>query len=427
MVVAAVRGRAGAVGLAALWLLPLLAEAGRSAGVLAPVATVLTAAPLLLRRRWPRPVLGAVVVLVTASWIALDGRPAFPVVLVLLAVHGVATRVDGPQLWRAVAGTAVLFVALVVVAGVGRGGGPAASGLESPFLLGSLLAGAVLLGVNGRTRRQRVEWLQDRAQRPEAERDQRTRIAVVAERAQIARELHDVVAHSLTVIVRLADGVSAQAATAPGRPLDATALAALSSTGRQALTEMRRLLDVLRVDDAEGQGPDGGAGPGGGTAAGRAGDGEVDRRPHPATGGLDALVQRVRQAGTAVTLTRHGGSTAWSVGTDLAVHRIVQESLTNVLKHAGPGATAWVTVSTEDGRVDVIVEDDGRGEQAVADPGTRGRGLVGMSERAASFGGRLDAGPRARGGWRVHAELAADHTEHADLADHAVQADEVVR
>lgn len=192
--------------------------------------------------------------------------------------------------------------------------------------------------------------------------------------------MHDVVAHNLSVMVALADGAAYQVDAAPGRARDAMVRSA--RTGRQALTEMRRLLGVLR-EDGEGQG----------------------RAPQPGLGEVEALVAQVRGAGLPVAL-QTGGAELSSLpqGLQLAAYRIVQEALTNTLKHAGPGAAATVALRGEDGALTVAVADTGVGGAPRADGG----GLRGMRERAAVYDGEVAAGPIPGGcGWRVEARLRA--------------------
>jgi signal transduction histidine kinase len=223
----------------------------------------------------------------------------------------------------------------------------------------------------------------------ETERDQATRIAVAEERGRIARELHDVVAHAVSVMVVQADGASYAIRSNP--ELAQRALQTISETGRGALGELRALLDVLRNDRAEGE----------------------PRVPQPDAHALADLAERMRAAGVPVELeTDELGDLP--AGVSLGVYRIVQESLTNTLKHAGRGATAAVRVHRTGDLVEVLVSDDGagrvpqltpagRGDPGLAVPG--GNGLIGMRERAHVYGGTLEVGPAPGGGWQVRAAL----------------------
>lgn len=374
--------------------MPLAPDAVLESGPRGAWAATATALPLVWRRRTPLGVLVVVALLSAPAWVLLGGRPAYPVVLVMAALLGLAVDRRGPQLRVGVAVAALVLVVLAATDRVARGDVPPTSVWAAPVVTGLLLVAVVLLGTTVRSRRAQVQLLEERAERLRAERDQRTLIAVAAERARIARELHDVVAHALTVVVRLGDGMAARAARAPQAPADPAALSAVTTTARQALAEMRHLLGVLG---------DGGAGPGAvsplpGTPSANGTTG------HDA---LDALVTGVRAAGIPVRLTRHGSDEGWTPAVHLAVHRITTEALTNVLDHAGPGVRAEVLVRTADDRVEVVVDDDGVGLGVSADPELhrpgRGSGVAGMRERAASLGGHLEAGPGDGGGWRVRA------------------------
>ncbi|MEU8631051.1 sensor histidine kinase [Amycolatopsis sp. NPDC048633] len=220
----------------------------------------------------------------------------------------------------------------------------------------------------------------------ETERDQATRIAVAEERGRIARELHDVVAHAVSVMVVQADGASYAIESNP--ELAQRAVQTISETGRGALGELRRLLDVLRSDDADGE----------------------PRVPQPDAHALAELADRMRTSGVPVELeTDDLGDLP--AGVSLGIYRIVQESLTNTLKHAGRGATASVRVHRTGDLVEVLVSDDGAGrvpQLAATARGERlpgGNGLIGMRERAHVYGGTLDVGPAPGGGWQVRAAL----------------------
>lgn len=379
-------------------LLPLVPDAYLSSGPHAAPAAVASALPLWWHRRAPLAALLVTCALVAPAWALLGGRPAYPAVLVLVGLVSLAVERRGAQLRVGVAAVVVVLLVLAATDRVARGAAePPTSIWAAPVVVGPMLVAAVLLGTTVRARREQVRLLRERAERLQAERDQRTQIAVAAERARIAHELHDVVAHALTVVVRLGDGMTARARRDPTAPPDATALAAMTATSRQALGEMRRLLGVLEQPAREA-----GAAP--------------DRAPLPAAeddDGLDAVVAAVRAAGVPVRLTRTGSQDGWSRATRLAVHRIVTGALTNVLDHAGPGVRAEVHVSCTDGTVEVVVDDDGVGLGAASGsrgPG-RGRGLPGMRERAEAFGGEFSAGPRPTGGWRVRALLPSQPLE----------------
>ncbi|TNM59943.1 sensor histidine kinase [Streptomyces sp. NP160] len=379
-------------------LLPLVPDAYLSSGPHAVPAVLVCALPLWWHRRAPLAALLVTCLLVAPAWGALGGRPAFPAVLVLAGVVSLALHRRGAQLRVGVVAAVAVVLVLAATDRLARGGGaPPTSVWAAPVVVGPMLAAAVFLGTTLRARREQVRLLRERAEQLRAERDQRAQIAVAAERARIAHELHDVVAHALTVVVRLGDGMTARARRDPAAPPDARALDAMTTTSRQALAEMRRLLGVLEQP-----------------ARGEAASG--DRVPLPGAeeddDGLDAVVAAVRAAGVPVRLTRSGPQDGWSRATRLAVHRIVTGALTNVLDHAGLGVRAEVAVSCDGRSVEVVVDDDGVGV-GVAPTGAggggpgpgRGRGLPGMRERAEAFGGTFTAGPRATGGWRVRAVL----------------------
>jgi signal transduction histidine kinase len=229
--------------------------------------------------------------------------------------------------------------------------------------------------------------LVDQAERLERERDQQAQLAAAAERVRIAREVHDIVAHNIAVMIALADGA---AYTAEARPDQATSLMGqVSATGRSALGEMRRLLGVLREPAAPGP------------------------APQPSLDDVDELIATMRAAGLPTRLTVTGQPFQLPPSAQLALYRTIQETLTNTLKHA-PGATAQVRLAYRPGEVELEVTDDGRpGGVPAAEPRGGGHGLIGMRERAATFGGQVSAGPRPGGGWRVHTILSLGPSEDA--------------
>ncbi|MGP8300020.1 sensor histidine kinase [Streptomyces inhibens] len=252
--------------------------------------------------------------------------------------------------------------------------------LTVPFVL------AWVLGDSMRTRRAYWAQLEEKAARLEKEREAQARIAVAAERARIARELHDVVAHNVSVMVVQADGAAYVLDAAPEQTRQA--LETISGTGRQALAEMRRLLGVLRT----GEQPEGG-----------------EYVPQPGVEQLTDLMDQVRGAGLPVDFRVEGEPRPLPSSVELTAYRIVQEALTNTRKHGGPDVGATVRLSYKDDDLDLLVEDDGRGaqhelyEEGGADG--LGHGLIGMRERVGMVGGSLTAGPRPGGGFRVSAVL----------------------
>ncbi|WP_010474970.1 sensor histidine kinase [Streptomyces somaliensis] len=380
---------------------------------LVTVLSLALSVPLLWRRRHPLAVLAAMApAALVSQW---TGALLQAALIQLVPVYTAALRLPPRRLWWAVA---LLVPPLMVGA------------LRFPhvgwdqLVLAPLWAYAlVVLGAMVvRTRQDHTASLVERAHRLEVERDQQARLAAASERARIAREMHDIIGHNLSVITGLADGGRYAAAKSPERA--AQALDGIATTSRQALTELRRLLGVLR-DDPEP--PTAGAPP--------------KLSPQPALADLDRLLEGVRAAGLPVRLTVRGEASPLPPGPQLAVFRVIQEALTNTLKHAGPGATAAVEVSYGDG-VAVTVTDTGpagrpgtpRDTLADAAPGsgsapgrpgrriaagaagTRvpprpgGRGLTGMRERAALYDGTFEAGPLPAppGGWRVRLFLPKD-------------------
>ncbi|WHM16363.1 sensor histidine kinase [Micrococcus yunnanensis] len=262
-----------------------------------------------------------------------------------------------------------------------------------------------------RNRRLTVRALEDRAHRLEVQSRQERELAAADERSHIAREMHDIVAHSLQVIISQADGARYAAAAKPA--LAVTALETIGQTGRSALADMRQLLGVLRetgetVAGVPGVTDDDARRPAAVVASpdGRGTRLPPGRRPQPRLADLPALVETMRLSGLEVSLLETDTPRrALPAGGELAAYRIVQEALTNTLRHGGPDADAFVTLAWTARGLDLQIDDDGRG--AAADPATRGsgQGLRGAAERTALFGGTLETGPRVGTGYRVSAHL----------------------
>ncbi|MFE9607760.1 sensor histidine kinase [Streptomyces sp. NPDC006012] len=245
---------------------------------------------------------------------------------------------------------------------------------------------AWVLGDSMRTRRAYFAQLEERASRLEKEREAQAKVAVAAERARIARELHDVVAHNVSVMVVQADGAAYVLDAAPDQAKKA--LETISSTGRQALAEMRRLLGVLRTGEHKESG---------------------EYVPQPDVEQIDELIEQCRSSGLPVDFKVEGTPRPLPSGVELTAYRIVQEALTNTRKHGGPDAGASVRLVYFDDGLGLLVEDDGRGApHELYDEGGAdgdGHGLIGMRERVGMVGGTLDAGPRPGGGFRISALL----------------------
>ena len=356
--------------LSATAVVDVLASGGSVRGAVIAGAVAL---PLVARRRAPLPVLA----LVAAAFYAdrawgppeagsLQGWIALNVALYTVAAH--CRRA------RAIAGAAIV-AALMLPFEIG----PLVEGVRVANVVAEwlLVGGVWLLGRWVRQRRRGIHALEQHAERLEADRDARARAAVAHERARIARELHDSVAHSVSVMVLQAGAAEQVMTVAPDRAR--ASLLTIQDTGREAIAELHRLLGLLR-DPAV----------------------DASLAPQPSVARLDALLEQVRGAGLPVELIVEGEARRLPPGVDRSAYRIVQEALTNTLKHAGP-AHASVTLRYRPQALELEVLDDGRG---VADDEDRaGFGLVGMRERAALYGGALDAGPRSGGGYALRARL----------------------
>jgi signal transduction histidine kinase len=336
------------------------------------LAAAVTTAAIAIRFRWPL----VAVIVAFGGWIAEtalgmhSGDPIIPVVAALLVIYAVGSRTQGWRFWA--------------------GGALAAVGMATQFLLreppGADLALAVampavglLIGRGLGVLRFESDVFQERADALEREQDERIGVAIAAERSRIARELHDVIGHSISVMGLQAGAVRRRLHQDQQRERDT--LLAVEQTGREAVGEMHRLLGLLRAE------PD-----------------EISS-PNPSLRQIDRLIGEMREAGLSVELSVEGSLDRVSPGPDLAGYRIVQEALTNVLKHAPASHTA-VVVRRSSQEIELEVADDGAGVVApVARNGHVGHGLLGMRERTSLYGGALTAGPRAEGGFRVHARI----------------------
>ena len=338
--------------------------------------------PLMLRRRAPIAVFAVIAAVAFVQF--LIGSPLLADSALLVALYTVASESH----WVQAVAASVLLEVGVVMATVHWI--PTGNHLKSIVFLTGLAFAALLAGLVVRALRRQMALLAERAEQLERERDQQASLAAAAERARIAREMHDVVSHNLQVMVTLADAATTAGHHDPARASDA--MHDVSSTGRQALMDMRLMLGVLRDDRAAN---------GAATPALQA-----DLAPQPGLGDLEALVERVRSTGLAVTLETTGGPFPMSGAAELTVFRIVQEALTNALKHAADPQSVIVSLTYADPEVTVEVVNDGAPVPAsAAAPGDAGHGVTGMVERAAAFGGTLRAGPRRDGGWQVRATL----------------------
>jgi signal transduction histidine kinase len=341
-------------------------------GVAAVIVAVVTV-PLAWRRRRPLAVLVTVTGAVLAGSLLIhhtEGMPGEAFLALILAFYSVGAHCDDRRgLLGGGSGLAVLLSYDLVHGGLGQ-----AHGSRPGAAL--IFAIAWLVGRDLRRRRRELVGLRDRASRLEREREEKARTAVTEERGRIARELHDVVAHSVSVMV-----VQAQAGPRLlGEPEQARgAFRSIEASGREALVELRRLLGILRT-----------------------GDEQLAIGPQPGLASLGSLVEQVREAGLPVDLRVEGEQVQLPPGVDLSAYRIVQEALTNTLKHAGR-AHAEVVVRYAVSALELEVVDDGVG--APASVNGSGHGLIGMRERVALYGGVLEAGARNGGGYAVRARL----------------------
>jgi signal transduction histidine kinase len=335
----------------------------------------LASAPLLVRRTWPIPVFGCVLAINIGAGLWTHALNGVSLLIALYTVAAMRPRRDA----LVCAG----LLELTVVAGLllFAGGG---WWYDAIFASG-MVAAALGLGLYWATRRAYLAELHDRAERLEHERDQQVALAAAAERARITREMHDIVAHHLTVMTTLTDAAIAASATSPERATDA--MRTVAATGRRALADTRRLLGILRQPPAQNPGE--------------------ALQPVPDLTQLDMLIERVRSAGLDTTLEVRGQAPDLPAGVQLTVYRLVQEALTNTLKHGGAGARASVRLHFLPGELRVDIDDDGAGRTAPAPAGT-GSGLVGMAERIRAYGGDVQAGPRQPEGWTVSARLQLD-------------------
>ncbi|MEU3597576.1 sensor histidine kinase [Streptomyces sp. NPDC006798] len=336
--------------------------------------------PLAIRRRHPlRALLLMLPFLFLNAW---TGARLQAGLLQMIVVYGIALRLP----LRTLTGVLCLVSAPVALDATRHPVGSWDQTFVPTFYFFVLVA---LLGFAVRSRQEYTASLVERARRLEVEHDQQIRLAAAAERTRIAREMHDIIGHNLSVITGLADGGRYAAAKSPERA--AQALGAISDTSRTALAELRRLLDVLRDDSP-------------GTPAG-------DRAPQPALADLDDLVTGVRAAGLPVRLTTDGPASSLPAGRQLTVYRVVQEALTNTLKHTPPGTTASVALARTPRDLTVTVTDTGPAGPSA--PAAEGRGITGMRERAALYDGTLESGPLPGGGWQVRLRLPVPTAEEA--------------
>jgi signal transduction histidine kinase len=342
------------------------------------VLSVVAGGLLMLRRWWPLAVLATTLGVAVAIWIidvdAVDSLEASGASVLVALYTTAALRELGASLAALVPTVVFVTVLSVATADVEN---RETSALGGAIIAATLTVGIWGLGAYAQTRRRYRRQLEERAAQLEREREQLARIAVHEERASIARELHDIVAHSVSVMLVGVRGARDVLRTSPDVADDT--LARVETSGEQSLAELRRILTLLRA-------PEHGA----------------ESRPQPSLGELDELVADYRAAGLPVRLEMTGEPQPLPGGVELSVYRIVQEALTNVLKHSHP-TRVTVTLAFRGSRLEVEVVDDGT--TAARGAAATGHGLVGMRERVAVLGGELETGRRVGGGFRVAARL----------------------
>jgi signal transduction histidine kinase len=333
-------------------------------------AVLLMTLPLAWRRRQPL----AVFLMIAAAAVGVfQQAPYAGLTAIMIAAYSVGTYSRHRLL-----SLGVIVATATVIATVFHAGWPPLPNASAPYVIALSMW---LVGNAIRSRQLRVDAFADRATRLEREQEQATHEAVAAEHARIARELHDVVAHSVSVMVVQAGAARHILSKSPGQADEA--LRAVETSGREAMAELRHLLGVLNQDDDH-----------------------VALAPQPGLDQLQSLVRRVGEAGLPVTLHVEGRTRPLPPGLDLAAYRVVQEALTNALKYAGLARTDVILDYRED-ELKIEILDDGPGRSAAAGAGA-GHGLVGMCERLALYGGTLEAGPRLERGYAVRAWLPLD-------------------
>ena len=388
-----------ATGLLAVGLVSALAEhepvlsTSREWDVLGLLLLACQTLPLVWRQSYPRAVVWATLIAWGVS-VGLGYPSTAGIFGVLIALYGLAAYL--PRRVALIHGGSVLGLMLAWTAvGVLR------QHYVSWSAFVEIAFGVALPMTMGFVDRQRTERLTElertQAEREQAEREATT-AAVTAERARIARELHDVVAHEMTVMTLQAEGARRMAQGAD--PRLAEALGTISESGRKGLVEMQRMIGVLREPDAVGTSTRNPT-----TASGQL-------APMPSLATVPALVHQVQDSGMPVRLSIVGDA-AVPAGVELNAFRIVQESLTNALKYAGPGAEVTVTVVRARDAVTVTVTDDGRGAAAEPPATAGGHGVLGMRERVEALGGTIQVGPDRGGGYRVHAVLPTAQSARA--------------
>jgi signal transduction histidine kinase len=359
------------------------------AGPRAAVVQTALVATVAVRRVWPAGVFLLACAIAFVQW--LLGFPLIGDGALLICLYTVAAH---ESRFRAGLAAAILEAGVLMAALKWE---PAGGTLRSLLFLTATVVAALFAGLAAASGSRYLAWMDERARRLAVERDQQAAIAAAAERTRIARELHDIVSHSLSVVITLADAAAVVSRSDPGRE----AMGEVSEAGRRALSDMRAMLGVLRTDDPP------------------PGQNQPELAPQPGVSQLAGLIQRVRATGLSVDLDIEGAPFPLGAAAELTAYRIVQEALTNTIRHASAGR-ARVTISYDEPCLRLLVADDGAAPPPDGHPGadrhpgadgyrgagvSLGHGIDGMRERAALHGGTVTAGPAPDGGWLVAATL----------------------
>ncbi len=333
---------------------------------------ILMTVPLMLRRVYPTPVFFVIL----AAWVVERGLN-YPETLawtgLIIAFYAIGAELPRRSSLR-IGGITALFI--LGWTGIGVATLETISGVSLVTTM-IITVTPLLVGREIREQRRRVDDMRERVERAERDREEKAYRAVADERTRIARELHDVVAHQMTVMTLQAEGARRIADGSDPRVVQA--LETISDAGHSALTEMRRMVGLLRAPEEASQ-----------------------TEPLPRLAEVEQLVEKVRAAGVPVDLEVEGDVRRLTDGTELSAYRIVQESLTNSVRHGGPDVTATVAIEYKEDHLNLLILDNGRGASAESSDEV-GHGIVGMRERITVLGGEFSAGPRTGGGYQVHA------------------------
>jgi len=354
-----------------------VSEGQRALDFLAIVLVLVAGASLVWRRHVPVAVLTVVTIAMVTYW--LRDRPSFLALLGLPALYAVAAHCDNRR--RAWTAIGLSIIALLVGAGVSILNPPDGFAYSNAVSMTVYVCGAAGVGVVIRNRERIFVDTQRRAEVAEADRLAEAQRAVALERSRIAREMHDVVAHGMSVIAVQAAAAQEIAHTDPHKTVEV--LSRIENVGRESLSEMRRMLGVLRHEDGD----------------------DASLAPQPSLSDVTEAIAQSVESGVVTELVIDGKTRDLAPGIELAAFRIVQEALTNVRKHGGPSASVVVRIGYRTDAVTVEVTDDGVGATSSLSSSGGGHGLIGIRERVEIYGGEFSAGPRDGGGYSVNAVL----------------------